>query len=164
MLPLKKHSDPVNPHVGCQLQTMPQSMGRVNLKQPHPQCPLPAQDKNLPSLPFLYCLFLLCVTSSVLPLLYLSPLRASPAASSLLDPLFTFLLPFLLIAHPPSVLFLFLLEHVLSSIIPSARRHDSRLSLEERTFHLLHTLTSLSLMNAFTPLVYKIEGVIHNQA
>lgn len=166
-LPLKKHSDPVNPHAGCQLQTMEQSTGRVNLTQPHPECPLPAQDKHAPSLPFLYFPSLLCLISSVLPLSYLSHLFFSSAASSSLlePPRFTLSLPFLQISHPPSVLFLFLLEPVLSSPPSSPpHRRDSRLLSEERTFHLLHTLTSLSLMNAFTPIVYKIERVIHNQA
>lgn len=51
-----------------------------------------------------------------------------------------------------------------SSINPSVQRYNSRLLLEERTFHLPHTLTSLSLMNVFIPLVYKTEGLIHNQA
>lgn len=87
-LPLKKHSDPVNPHAGCQLQTMQQSAGRVNLTQPHPECLLPAQDKHLPSLPFLCFLFLLCLVSSFLSLLYLSPWFFFPAAvtSSLFTP------------------------------------------------------------------------------
>lgn len=164
-LPLKKHSDLVNPRACCQLQTMQQSTGRVNLTQPHPEClsscPLPAQDKPLPSLPFLAFLFLLCLSSIPISCLffYHALLSSFPQSFYSLPP------PFPLISEPPSVLSLpSLLSPSLSSIIPFVQRHNSRLSLEERTFHLLHTLTSLSLMNAFTPLVYKIEGVIHNQA
>lgn len=156
---LKKHSDPVNTHTRW-LPT-PNHAAKDGESKPHtapPRVPslYPGEASALASFPS---------CPPFLSSLNLSPLFVFPAASSLLlDPLFTFSLPFLLISRSPSVLFLFLLERVLSSIIPSAQRHDSRLSLEERTFHLLHTLTSLCLMNAFTPLVYKMEGVIHNQA
>lgn len=156
---LKKHSDPVNTHTRW-LPT-PNHAAKDGETKPHtapPRVPslYPGEASALSSFPS---------CPHFLSSLNLSPLFVSPAASSLLlDPLFTFSLPFLLISRSPSVLFLFLLERVLSSIIPFAQRNDSRLSLEERTFHLLHTLTSLSLMNAFTPLVYKMEGVIHNQA
>lgn len=54
--------------------------------------------------------------------------------------------------------------HLLFGLSFTAQRHNSRPLLEERTFHLFHTLTSLSLMNVFTLLVYMTEGVIHNQA
>lgn len=49
-LPPKKHSDPVNPHAGCQLETKQQSTGRVKLAPPHP-------DRPLFSFLFLFCVF-----------------------------------------------------------------------------------------------------------
>lgn len=140
-LPLKKHSDPVNPHAGCQLQTMQQSTWRINLTQPHPECPLPAQDKHLPSLPFICLLFpslsrlLFPLSPLFIPFVRLSCCRCffTPRSSIYLLPLL-----FLLISHPPPVLFLFLLEAVLSSPPSSPLHRDttagSRWRREHSTF------------------------------
>lgn len=96
-LPLKKHSDPVNPHAGCQLKTMQQSTWRVNLTQPHPECPLSAQHKHLPSLPFLYFIFLsspLNLSSLCIPFVLLSCHSCFFTAR-----FFTFFLPFSSLIH-----------------------------------------------------------------
>lgn len=105
-------------HVGCQLQTVLQTPPRLPRSVPRTSI----------------CPLFLSFVSSFL-CLFTYPRCLSPEASSL------FVLLFLPIYRSPT---LFLPP----APPPHTHRNDSTLSLKERTFHLLHTLALLSLMNA----------------
>lgn len=141
---LKKHSDPVNTH--ARWLPTPNHVAKDGESKPHttpPRVPslCPGQASALSILVTFFCL--LCPSSSYI-------LADTPAGCFIPRFSIYIFLPFLLIIHPPSVLFLFPLKDCL------LLHHPLRMKTWQQAFvggenipYLLHTLTSLSLNECF---------------